>query len=87
MYLIEKTIDGYAATAPIGRVYEKLYRLERIMESKSESTRLGDMNALRKRFENYYKDCEDAGNIVAARVFADCIAEIDDAPTIVVEGQ
>ena len=41
-----------------------------------------EREALRRRFENYRRDCEEAGDTVAAQVFADCICELEDLPTI-----
>ena len=41
-----------------------------------------DRKAPRQRFENYRRDCEEAEDTVAAQVFADCICELDDAPTV-----
>ena len=41
-----------------------------------------EREALRRRFENYRRDCEEAGDTVAAQVFADCIMELEGAPAI-----
>lgn len=32
------------------------------------------------KFEHYRKDCEEAGDNVAAQVFEDCVAELKDIP-------
>lgn len=32
------------------------------------------------KFENYRKDCEEAGDNAAAQVFEDCVAELKDIP-------
>lgn len=41
-----------------------------------------DRAALKQKLENYRHDCEEAEDTVAEQVFADCICELDDAPTI-----
>lgn len=41
-----------------------------------------EREAAQRRFENYRMDCEEAGDAVAAQVFADCITELEDVPTI-----
>lgn len=35
-----------------------------------------------QRFENYRRDCEDAEDEHAAQVFADCVDELMDAPSV-----
>lgn len=39
-------------------------------------------SAVRRRFENYLRDCEEAGNTLAAQVFADCICELEAEPAV-----
>ena len=45
-------------------------------------TDLIDRAALKRRLENYRRDCEEAEDTAAEQVFADCICELDDAPTV-----
>jgi len=44
--------------------------------------RLVNADALIKRFDGYKKDCEQENDEIAAQMFNDCIAEIEDAPTV-----
>ena len=39
-------------------------------------------SAVRQRFENYLRDCEEAGDTVASQVFADCICELEAEPAV-----
>lgn len=41
-----------------------------------------EREALKRRLENYSRDCEEAGDMVSAQVFADCICELDASPSI-----